>query len=292
VLVVPTTALCVEQPVVTPVAPAPVILVRSFSTAPGEVMLGQRFSLTLTLRNETKATAKDVVVSLGSTSAGTTADSSNGQSAGGADLVSLDSSDVRYVGDLKGHTSLAVTFNLISSPRASAGVFSLPVNSSSDVSGSRVQSSQNIGLVIGRTASFVEENAELPASAVVGEAFPVSLDVVNTSSYAIPAVTLRLEGEGFDFVDGSILIGTIESGDAGTIEAQATPTASGTATLTVVASYRDDFGVVRDVRFPHRVKVEAQPEGGEPKDVPEDKEPEGPLAGFVSFLMGLLGLGG
>lgn len=273
-------------------ASSPVLVVRSFTTEPADVLLGQRFTLTLTIRNETKPTAKDVVVSLGGTAAGTSSDSGGNAAAAGADLVSLDASDVRFVGTLKGGASTTVSFNLISSPRASAGVFSLPVNISSEVSGARVTSSQNIGLIVGRVATFSEQNVEFPDSGVVGKSFPISLDVMNTATYAIPGVTLYLEGDAFTLKDTSVVIGTIEAGDAGTLEVSVTPKKAGDATLTVVASYRDDFGAVREVRFPHQVKVEGEPKADEEKPGEADEKPTGVLASIVAFFRGLLGLGG
>ncbi len=279
-----------EAPAAAP-APAPVLLVKSYATTPGDVLLGERFTLSLTIRNATKVRAKDVVVALGATAAGAGGD---GASGGGAELVSLDSSDMRFVGDIKGGGVVSVTFNLITSPGAAAGVLSLPVNISSDVNGQRESTSQKIGLKLNRTATFEEQAPEFPKTAVEGEELGLTVDVQNTSSFAVPGVSLRFEGDGFEIVGAPAQVGKIEPNDTGTLEAKVTPKVAGDATLTVVATYRDDFGQQREVRFAHKLKVEkpkAVVEGG-PDNKPDPDKPKTFLESVASFFMGLLGLGG
>jgi len=270
--------------------PAPVLLVRSYATTPGDVLLGERFTLSLTIRNATKQRAKDVVVALGATSAG--GDGATG--GGGAELVSLDSSDMRFVGDIKGGGAVSVSFNLITSPGAAAGVLSLPVNISSDVNGQRESSSQKIGLKLNRTASFEEQAPDFPKTAIVGEELALSVDVQNTSSFAVPGVSLRFEGDGFGIEGAPAQIGKIEPNDTGTLEAKVTPKVAGDATLTVVATYRDDFGQHREVRFAHKIKVEKPPTIDAPgkSGKPEAEKPRSFMESVASFFMGLLGLGG
>jgi hypothetical protein len=281
-------------PAETPVpaaTPAPVLLVRSYGTEPDDVLLGERFTLSLTIRNATKIRAKDVVVSLGATSAGS---GEAGGAAGGAELVSLDSSDMRFLGDIKGGGALSVSFNLITSPGAAAGVLSLPVNISSDVNGVRETSSQKIGLRLNRTATLEEQAPDFPKTAIEGEEIPITADILNSSSFAVPGVVLSVEGKGFDVSGTPVRAGKIEAGESGTVEAKVTPTMSGDTTLTIVVAYRDDFGQTREVRFAHGLKVEkaqtAPPEGE--VAAPEAGAPKSFLESVASFFMGLLGLGG
>jgi len=209
--------------------------------------------------------------------------------------VSLDSSDMRFIGDIKGGGLVSVTFNLITSPNAAAGILSLSVNISSDVNGTRESSSQKIGLKLNRTATFDEQAPDFPAAGVEGQSLPVTVDVQNTSEFAVPGVSLRLEGDAFEITGSPDAAGKIESNDSATLEAQVTPKVSGDATLTVVASYRDDFGQIREVRFPHRIKVEKAPDvvdGEGPAKPDEPEKPKGFLESVASFFMGLLGLGG
>jgi hypothetical protein len=273
-------------------SPAPVLLVRSYGTEPDDVLLGERFTLSLTIRNATKIRAKDVVVSLGATSAGS--GEAAGGSGGAAELVSLDSSDMRFLGDIKGGGALSVSFNLITSPGAAAGVLSLPVNISSDVNGVRESSSQKIGLRLNRTATLEEQAPDFPKTATEGEEIPITADILNSSSFAVPGVVLSVEGKGFDISGMPVRAGKIEAGESGTVEAKVTPTVSGDATLTIVVAYRDDFGQTREVRFAHGLKVEkaqTSPTEGEVA-APEAGAPKTFLESVASFFMGLLGLGG
>jgi hypothetical protein len=293
-------AAAVTVPVTTP-TPAPadaVLVISSYATSPAEVTVGSRFSLSLTLTNMTSRRADEVAVSLGE---GAAAAEAGGESAGtgaaaaaGSDLVVLGTGNVKYIGTIKGKKAASVTFSLIVSPKASPGVYNVPVTISSLNSGEVRSSTQTIGVLVRRNPIFEIGDTTIPRAAPAGQPFEATAEIVNDSGFAVRGIVYTIEGDKFDIGKGRTAVGTLETGDSESVTAQCTPRVSGDATLTIVIAYRDDFNEVRTIRRDYPVKVEEA--SSEPTAPPApSEESTGSKSIFEqigSFFMGLLGLGG
>jgi hypothetical protein len=298
----PGIASAVVAPAATPAvtaAPADaVLLISSYATSPGEVTVGSRFSLSVTVANVTSRKAEDVVVSLGE---GAASAETGGESAGtgaaaaaGSDLVVLGTGNVKYIGTISGKRAASVSFSFIASPKANPGVYAVPVTISSRNAGEVRSSTQTIGILVRRSPIFEVGETKIPSTATAGEPFEATAEILNDSGFQARGVVYSIEGSAFDIAKGRTAVGTLETGDSESVTAQCTPRVSGDATLTLVIAYRDDFNEVRTIRKDYPVKVAER--SSEATSAPKPAEPDtGSKSLFEqigSFFMGLLGLGG
>jgi hypothetical protein len=275
-----------------------VLLISSYATSPGEVTVGSRFSLSLTISNVTSRKAEEVVVSLGEGSApadGAGASAAAGAAtAAGSDLVVLGTGNVKYIGAISGKKAASVTFAFIASPKAGPGVYAVPVTISSRGGGEVRSSTQTIGILVRRVPSFDVGETKIPGAATVGEPFEATAEILNDSGFQARGVVYSIEGAAFDIAKGRTAVGTLETGDSESVTAQCTPRVSGDAMLTLVIAYRDDFNEVRTIRRDYPVKVTER--SSETTAAPEPVKPDSGQKSFFeqigSFFMGLLGLGG
>jgi len=288
---VPTDTPAATPPVGTPVAvtptPAPVVIVRSYVTAPARVTAGMEFDLTLALYNATPRRADNVVVSLGQSTAAPAA----GAAAAAGGLTVLGTGNAKYVGLLKGKTESTVTFRVIVAPGTAPGAITVPVTVSFEHQDARQEGSYTLGVLVERDAVLSLITAQLPDSAVLGETFEASFEVATASSYGLSGVTLRVEAGTADVTDGTYFLGTMDAATTESLDVMITPTEPGDLEIAFVVSYRDDFGRPQEFRETRTVVVEESPE-------PQPGEIEGEVSEessednwFVAFIKALFGLG-
>lgn len=287
---VPVLAPTPADPVAVAPRPAPVIVVRSYRTAPERLLVGSAFDLTITVYNATLRRADNVVVSLGPSSSGTgTGGAAAAATSGG--LTVLGTGNAKYLGALRGQREDSVTFQVIAGPGTTPGALTVPVTVSFEHEGARQEVSYTIGLLMERDAVLSLVTAELPETVMEGETFDASFEVANASGFALAGVVLSVEASGGVVTDGSIFFGTMDAAATEAIDVMITPETVGPMEVVVVLSYRDDFGRPQTFRESRTVTVEALPEGSEGPDaeVPEGEESNDNW--FVSFIKALFGLG-
>ena len=268
-------------------SPDPIIIVRGYTTDPDRLLVGSTFTLELELYNATARTARNCYVALG----GGEAVMPEAAATAGSGIVVMGTGNVRFLGTLAGRDADSVTFDLLADPRGGPGVYSLPVTVSYEYNGVRSSFAQTIGLVLNRDASFSVIAAEVPAEAIVGGTFDVSIEAANQSLFAVGGVTFSLESTGATLADAAVQIGSMEAGSSEFIDSSVTPTTAGPVQLVFVVRYRDDLDQPKEFRQTFTVDVSEAPEPdeGEPVDGEEPAE-EGP-GGIVGFFMALFGLG-
>lgn len=271
-----------------PARPAPVLVVRSYKTSVERVLVGSRFTLTLAIHNATARKAENVVVSLAASPA------AGGEAlAGSGGLTVLGTGNAKYAGTVKGGATSNVAFDVMAGPGTSPGAYAIPVTVSFEYNGERQEVGYTVGVVVERDASFAVVTAEYPKTARPKEPFDASFEVANTGGFAVNGVTLSVESSSATVADGSLYLGTFDAAGAEAIDVSVTPEKAGPLELTLVVSYRDDFGRARTYRQTYKVQVEevsgtdAGAPGG-PEAPAADKEGPG---GFVGFILALLGLG-
>lgn len=269
----------------TPPTPAPVIVVRSYSTSVERVAAGTAFDLELTLENATNRRADNVVVVLGSGADAAAA----GAAAGG--LTVLETGNAKYVGALKGQRDVSVSFRVIVSPTTSPGTLNVPVTVSFEHGGTRQEVGYTVGVLVEREPALSLVTAELPESAITGEPIPVSFEVANASAFALSGVTLSVEASGGVVADGTVFLGAMDAATTEIIDATVTAGKAGQLEVTVVLSYRDDFGREQKFRATRTVTVEDQPEIGPDEAPAEDGADDEEGNWFVRFFKALFGLG-
>lgn len=283
----PTGAPPVGTPVAVTPTPAPVVIVRSYVTAPSRVTVGTEFDLTLTLYNATPRRADNVVVSLGQSTAAPAA----GAAASAGGLTVLGTGNAKYLGLLKGKTEGTVTFRVIAPPGTPPGAITVPVTVSFEHQDARQEVAYTLGILVERDAALSLVTAELPETVVLGESFDASFEVANASSYALSGVTLSVEASGADVTDGTYFLGTMDAATTESLDVMITPLEPGDLEVVLLVSYRDDFGRPQEFRESRTVSVEEtlEPEPGEFEgEMPEEESEDN---WFVAFIKALFGLG-
>lgn len=268
--------------------PPPVIVVRSYATAPQRVLVGSAFDLTIVVYNATGRRADNAVVSLGAAAAIGAA--AGATPAGG--LTVLGSGNAKYLGTLKGQREAAVSFQVMAGPGTPAGALAVPVTISFEHEGTRQNVEYSIGLLVERDAALSLVTAELPETVMQGETFDASFEVGNASGFALAGVTLSVEASGAVVTDGSLFLGSMEAAATEGLDVTITPERSGPLEVAMVVTYRDDFGRMQTFRESRTVQVEAVPE--QTSAGPDDAMPEDDGESqnwFVRFVKSLFGLG-
>lgn len=276
----------VTPPAGTPaVTPAPVIVIRSCTTAPQRVVPGAAFDLTVTVYNATGRRADNVVVALGQAAA-----AAGGTAAGG--LTVLGTGNAKYLGLLKGQREASVTFRVIATPGTAPGAVSVPVTVSFEHQDVRQEVAYTVGVLIERDAVLSLATAEIPETVMAGETFPASFEVANGSAFALSGVTLSVEATGATITDGSLFLGTMDAASTEGLDVSITPEKAGKLEVVLKVTYRDDYGREQTFREVRTVVVEAVPE--EISDAPEGEASEEDAEDdnwFVSFFKALFGIG-
>jgi len=276
-----------DPPAATP-KPAPVLVVRSYDTSVDRLVVGTAFDLTITVYNATQRRADNVVVSLGQSSSAAAA---AGAATAGA-LTVLGTGNAKYLGTVKGQHEDDVTFEVIAGPGTTPGALTVPVTVSFEYEGIRQEVAYTIGLLVQRDAVLSLVTAELPETAMEGTSFDASFEVANASSFALAGVTLSVEASGAVVSDSSVFLGTMDSASTEAIDVSITPGTAGPLDVTVVVTYRDDFGRPQVFRESRSVTVETAPEPGDNDPGGEEPKPDGEDENwFVSFIKALFGLG-
>lgn len=272
----------VSAPVAATPNPAPVIVVRSYTTSAQRLVIGSAFDLSVSVYNATSRRADNVVVSLGAASATATGANTNA-------LTVLGTGNAKFLGALKGQSEAAVTFGVIAGPSTTPGALSVPVTVSFEHQGLRQEVTYYIGLLLERDAALSLVTAQLPESAVVGETFDASFEVANASAFALSGVTLSVEASGAQVTDESIFLGSFDAAGSEGIDVTITPKNAGPLDVSVVVTYRDDYGRVQTFKQTRQVRVETAPEiAPEEQGAAEQVKADN---WFVKLIKSIFGLG-
>ena len=214
----------------------PILIISDYVTTPKEVAPGATFDLELTLKNEGRYRAGQLLLTLasggasganGSVGSGQTSSLSgaatpnSGATGSGASPVSvLDSGNVRYIGDIASGATQTVTFKLISSgnadPRAYNLVFGFEYVNAAN--GRDESARQSIGLPLIRDAGLRLTDLGIPKKIVIGKTFKVKGEVVNSGSFTVHGITVEAAGDEFEIVQAADFIGPLDGGDSDQFE--------------------------------------------------------------------------
>ncbi len=204
----------------------------------------------------------------------------------------LSSSNVRFVPRLAAGDMVEVTQRLVVDGGADAGAYSLPVALAfDDTRGTRHTDSQLISLLVHRRPHFQIGFYRSVEMATVGVPFALPVEVTNIGRTLVNVSTLEVTSEQLEISEGSLYMGPLDGGTAGSLEPMAVAHEGGTAEVVVSIYYLDDFEQPQVVTKTLTVEVEEPlepPPGAE--QVSEEQE-EGFWDKVLRFLRGLLGLG-
>jgi hypothetical protein len=259
----------------------PQLLIAGYRTAPDSLSPGDVFTLTLEVTNVGGGEAQRLTLTLG------------GEGGSGLEpFAPLASGNVRFVPRLGAGETVEVVQQLAVDGSADPGAYALPVALAyDDTRGTRHTDSQMISLLVRRRPHLQIGFYAPVETAIVGMPFQLPIEVTNIGRTLVNVSTLEVSSPQLEITNGSIYLGPLDGGTAGSLEAMAVAQQGGVAKVLVTVHYLDDFEQPQVVTKTLTIQVEqpiveapTQQEGQAPQqETAWDK--------ILRFLKGLLGLG-
>ncbi len=210
---------------------APRLLIERYATTPETISPGSAFRLDFELVNLGAGPARQIFMRLGE-SADTL-----------GPLAPAGSSNVRYLESVDGNMRVTISYDLVVDGDAEAGVVPIDVNLEyQDDFGVVHKETETISLLVTATPhlriGFFEP---LPEMIFTGERFELPIEVINIGRTMVNVSTVEVTSDTLLISDGSLYVGPLDGGTAGTLVPQAEAQEPGTATITVTINYLDNF---------------------------------------------------
>ncbi len=273
----------------TSLANQPQLLIAAYQTTPEEISPGDSFTLTLELSNVGGGDAQRITLALGG---------EEGEKLGA--FVPVGGGNVSFVPSVEAGEVETVALRLLVSGDAETKAHNLPVALEYDTAaGTREKDTQQVSLVVHRRPQFeISFYRPVEGTAMVGQPFPLPIEVINASSARFTVSKLEATGDRLEFLEEpSTYVGPLESGGSWTLDALAMAMESGPVDVIVNVHYVDDLNQTRVVSQVLTIEVMEMPNMEGPGGPIGPGFPEAPAEqpGFwglvLRFLKGLLGLG-
>lgn len=267
-------------------ATQPQIVIREYRTTPETLSPGNSFVLTLTLSNVGGGAAQRLMLTIGGAASATA-------TSGLGPFAPLESSNVKFLGNLEAGQTTVVAQRFVVDGQAKAGVYQLPVTLDyQDPRSSRRSDTQIISLLVIRAPLLRVDWAEPVTQTLVDQPLDLFIEVINIGQYSVNTNRVELSSDTLDITQGaSTYIGPLESGTTQSIQARGTPRRAGQATLTVTVNYVDDLNRPQQIKRALYIDVQEP----QPQLQPTPTPGESPGGGFWEWLgkllRGLFGLG-
>lgn len=271
----------------------PQMVLGNVGASPQPLYIGQPFTLNLSLQNVGGSAANRMSVALG----GDTGASLKPFSPIGA-------SNVQFVPNLEVGKNANLSQSLFIDGNATPGSYNLEVALNyEDPKGTKYKESQFISLQVRRRPVFRISTTRAITSAVVGQAVPVSLEMLNLSSQSVNVSTVDVASEQMQVRLPSRYLGPINGGGINTFDTVVVPQAPGPQILEVRLNYLDEFNQPQAIieKIPIEVsrtivvsQTQNAPNPANPNNRPQTTQPQNqtqPDSFIIRLLKGLLGLG-
>lgn len=265
-------------------ATQPQIVIREYRTTAETLAPGNSFGLTLTLSNVGGGAAHRLVLTIGGAASATA-------TSGLGPFAPLESSNVKFLGDLAAGKTTCIAQRFVVDGQAKAGVYQLPVMLDyQDPRGSRRSDTQIISLIVIRAPLLRVDWAEPITPTLIDQPLDLFVEIINIGQYGVNTNRVEMSSDALDITQGaSTFIGPLESGTTQSVQARGIPRRAGQATLTVTVNYVDDLN------RPQQIKRALYLDVQEPQVQPTPTPGESPGGGFWEWLgkllRGLFGLG-
>jgi hypothetical protein len=219
-------------PTATPIGrPHPVVT--DYSIDVSSLQPGTNFNLSMNVQNQGAYSAKNVSLTIGGSSSGSTSSS---------DFLPVGSSNVRVLGDLLANQTVTVRQSFIVNSSTSAGAYALTLLFSyKNESGVDYSEEQVITLLVYKDPIIEISFYEEPGTYTVGEQGNLPIQVVNLSGSSILLGDISLSADNAVLANSQMFVGSIDGGSIFTMDTDFTPQKEGTVTLYVNITYIDNF---------------------------------------------------
>lgn len=290
--------------VVNVVAPAPLLLLDTFNY--GDVTSlkpGERFTLTLTLKNIGEEDANNMQVTFGTVEGGNDLSTPTGSSTTpSSTFAPLGSGDTQFAGTLeKEDGEITLTQQFIVNGSVDSGIYSLPITLRYQTSnGTAAQTNLRGSIVVVVPPQIrVSLPAPLPETANVGEPIFLALEIANRGRKPVNFTNALVTAENGEVVEGEdTYLGSLRNDDQTSLNLSVSPQEAGPVKISVTFNYIDDLNqpqtLVEEYEF-EAVEPEPMPDFNEPipdfNQPPPTQEAPNPDEILGRILLGLLGLG-
>ena len=281
----------------------PLLQIRDYQIGGVQLTPGTRFTLSLEIQNVGGIEARQVTLVVGGGSgrdpgSGTpVAGGISGASGSFSNFAPVDSSNVKFLGDLASGNSLVASQRLIVNSTTQPGAYPLTLSLLyADLRGSRYEDDQVVTLLVFLPPVIEASFYRPPDALVVGQPGVLPIQIVNLGRTSAVLGELEVSGPVGQFSDNTSLVGYLDPGLSFTLDASVIPDLSGLMEVVVTVSYLDDFNQAQQLVQSLTVEVVEAPvigPGGEPGDGtegPSAPEPESFWEKAWRFIRGLLGL--
>lgn len=293
------------------------LLLEAYDVGADVLQPGERFTLSMTLRNVGNAAADELLVTFGTveSSGGVPSggdpgsDPGSGSGSGGSGgqtsttpsttFAPLGAGGTIYVGMIGpngGEVTLEQEF--IVNGTTDSGIYSLPITLRYlKPDGSSAQENLRASVVVVAPARLqIDWQNEPPESVNVGEPVQAALSIANIGRKPINFTTAVVEVENGELMGpAQTFIGALAIDDDTTVDASAIPLNEGSLRVTVTLNYYDDLNREQTIVRSYEAEVvapEMPPDFGPPVDMPTPTpEPPSSEDTIGQILLGLLGLG-
>jgi hypothetical protein len=244
----------------TSLASRPQLLIDAYHTDPESISPGDSFTLTLELANVGGGDAQRITLALGGEA---------GENLGA--FVPIEGSNVSFVPAVSAGETEVITVRLMVAGNAETRAHNLPVALAYDTgTGTREKDTQRVSLMVFRRPQFkVSFYRPVEGSAMVGQPFPLPIEVVNSGTARFNIPSLEATGEGLEFMgEASTYVGNLDPGGSWTLDTMAMATAPGSVDVVVNVYYVDDL---------NQTKIYSETLTVEVMELPDFDGPDGPF---------------
>ncbi len=226
----------------------PQLVITSYSTDIVPLQPGAQFQLALEVKNVGNSTAKRVTMVVGGGSSSSMdggTQQPGGISGTGGDFTNfapIGSSNIQSLGDFASGYNLTASQPLIVNVNTNPGAYPLKISFVYiDDQNHVLVDDQVITLLVHRLPS-VEISFYQPISTLfTGQPNMLPLQVVNLGRNSVILGNMKVSGPSGQFMNNSILVGTLDPGGYFTLDATYIPDTAGTIELTISIDYTNDF---------------------------------------------------
>jgi len=246
----------------------PIILDRH-TLSLNNVSPGSEFVLTLHIRNTSNEPTGIAKITLGEARSG---------NAGGSVFSSADGRNAFIAQSIPANGEIVKEIRLLADSEAQAMIYSLPVIIEyEDDEGIVSAVNANVAIPVRHEGRFRILTLDVPPSAAIGEAVPVSLEFANTGRINLDNMFISLEGD-FDKENATFFIPSFAHGTSDFFHATLFPRTEGALTGKIVITYDD--ANANEVRIEEAFSIEVTP-AVTPVGMPGNPRPGYPAGNLV-----------
>ncbi len=213
----------------------PQIVVNSYTIDKAALQPGSSFVLTMAIKNHGAMDAKNVSLTMGSSS------SSSGTTTSTV-FLPVGSSNIRVLGNIARGQEIQVQQSFVVNSTTAVGAYPLSLNFSyRDPNNVSLSDDQIITLLVYLVPSIDVSFYETPGTYTAGTKGNLPIQIVNLASTSVLLGDIVVSMEDATLANYQMFVGTVDGGGNFTLDTEMTPKKGGAQTVKVAITYQDNF---------------------------------------------------